>query len=299
MERTVRYALIDLQNRTTGLKEVQAGWFGTWGLLLEELGFWWRLDPSAVALTTGPLTGCGAPGTGAMTWSYLKNGRVQNLTGEGRLGAALRYAGVDALLFYGRSDAPLWLEVEDGKLSLREGKPSYTTLAAGKPSEDTVVVTFRPRGAVEDKYFPLSDGALSRRLLEKGISALTVDTAGGLAVADSQRLAALCVDLYHWAAQNGPAAGSRQQPAQFLSLDHTVGFESPATYLNPARSPEEQLFAALGILWSPRLEGRSRRADTAALLEACLGIPCTEGDLDALEAHLAQLRQRNLEGGDQ
>ena len=300
MERTIRYGLIDLANRTTQRVTLQAARFGTWGMLGEELAFWWQQDREAVALTTGPLTGCGAPGTGAMAWSYLKEGRLHTLATEGRLGAWLRYAGLDALVFCGKTDGPLWLEVSAQGQALRSGKPSYAALAAQKPTEEAVVATVRPRGILEDGLFALSDRSLARRLLDKGLTALVVDAGeeGGLAVADSARLARLCVELYSWAAKEGPLAGDRNAPARYLSLDHMAPLNKRDIYMNPACTPEEQLYAALGILWSPHLEGRDRRADTAALLEACLGGRCDPAELDQLGNYLARLRLTNLEGGE-
>lgn len=68
IQREMRYALVDLANQTWDVKDVLADKFGTWGLFLQELRFWWQIDPTMVVLTTGILTGTGAPGTGAMTW---------------------------------------------------------------------------------------------------------------------------------------------------------------------------------------------------------------------------------------
>ena len=77
VQREVRYALVDLGNQTWDVKGICADNFGTWGTYLQELRFWWEIDPTLVVLTTGVLTGTGAPGTGAMTWCYLgKTGTV-------------------------------------------------------------------------------------------------------------------------------------------------------------------------------------------------------------------------------
>lgn len=296
-QRTVRYALVDLTNRTTDLKEVTVDWFGTWGMHLEEMGFWWTVDPSMVALTTGVLTGSGAPGTGAMTWSYMKNGKVQNVTAEGRLGAWLRYAGVDTVVFYGKSEEPLCLTVDDGELTLTEPEADYAAFLAVRKNEDAVIAITKGKALVEDKYFAISDAAVGKRLAEKGVTAIVAEATEALAVADSQRLAGLCVELYQTAIHGGTVETGRKQPARFLSLDHTVSFDAAAAYESPVETAEEEMYAALGMIWSKALAQRDQKADTAALISTCLGVPCTTEELDALEAHLAELKQKKVEGG--
>jgi len=297
LKRVVRYAAVDLTNRTADIKEIQAESFGTWSMHLEEMGFWWEADASTMALTTGVLTGTGAPGTGAFVWSYLKNGKLQNVAAEGRLGAAMRYAGVDVLVLYGKSETPLCLTIDDGELALTEQAADYASLLANRKNEDAVIATVSRKAVTEDKYFAISDGAVAKRLLDKGVAAIVAEATGALQVADAGRLAALCTELYQAGIASGAAVGSsRKHPVRFLSLDSAADLEGPVSYENPVEA-ENAVYAALGIIWSKALERCDQKRYTAELTSACLGTPCCEADLDVLFAHLAELQQKKVEGG--
>ena len=295
VQRVMRYALVDLGNQTWDIKEVTADCFGTWGTYLQELEFWWALDPTLVTLTTGILTGTGAPGTGAMTWNYRKGGKVCSVTAEGRLGAYLRCAGVDSLVFLGKSEEPCCVTVDGGELKLTHPKTAYPALLANRKEEDAVLVTVSQSAVVEDKYFTLAGRDVAKQLWSKGVAALSVETTGILPVADPKALIAICTELYQAARRAGTALHSgRKTPARYLSLEHTVDFGAPAAYENPAPDAGDAVYAALGILWSEAFPQRDRRAYTARLITACSGAPCAEEDIDALAEHLAQLQQKKV-----
>lgn len=296
--RAMRYAIVDLENQTSEIMEITVEHFGTWGAYLNELVFWWEADPSAVVLHTGVLTGSGAPGTGAMTWSYLKNGRIRNVFGEGRLGAYLRYAGVDSMIFMGRSPKPCCISVEAGALSVAHSEMGYDALLANRRTEETVFSFVTGEAVVEDQYFAVADRAVASRMSDKGVRSLIVEASGRLPVADPQRMLALCAELYQDSIRNGiPDTGGRKKPAHFLSLSHVSGFDCPPVYEDPVATREAAVYAALGIIWNSAQ--KDWKAYTAALISACLGISCAGRDLDALAAHLTRLRRKTVKGGDE
>lgn len=298
VQRELRYALVDLDNQTWDVKGVCADNFGTWGTYLHELRFWWEIDPTLVVLTTGVLTGTGAPGTGAMTWCYLgKNGTVCTPAAEGRLGAYLRYAGVDAILFLNRSDQRCCVTVDNGALELTSPQMDELSLLANRKNEDAVIATVAQNAVLEDKYFAIAGKDVASRLRSKGVEGLFVEDTGILPVADPETVASLCTEFWQTVSRSGcPRQSGRQHPAYFLSPDHTADFESRPVYENQAKSGEDAMYAALGILWSQALAQFDRRKYTAKLITACTGAPCAEEDLDVLNEYLVQLRQKKVGG---
>lgn len=298
VQREVRYALVDLGNQTWDVKGICADNFGTWGTYLQELRFWWEIDPTLVVLTTGVLTGTGAPGTGAMTWCYLgKTGTVCTAEAEGRLGAYLRYAGVDAVLFLNRSEKPCCVTVDNGALELTHPQMDELSLLANRKNEDAVIATVAQNAVLEDKYFAIAGKDVASRLQSKGVEGLFVEDTGILPVADPAAVVALSTELWQTVSRSGcTRQPDRQHPAYFLSPDHTADFESRPVYENQAKSGEDAMYAALGILWSQALAQFDRRKYTAKLITACTGAPCTEEDLDALNEYLVQLRQKKVGG---
>lgn len=298
VRRELRYALVDLGNQTWDVKGVCADCFGTWGTYLHELRFWWEIDPTLVVLTTGVLTGTGAPGTGAMTWCYLgKNGTVYTAAAEGRLGAYLRYAGVDAIVFLNRSEQPCCVTVDNGAVELTCPQMDELSLLANRKNEDAVIATVAQNVVLEDKYFAIAGKDVASRLRSKGVEGLLVENTGNLSAADPETVVSLCTELWQAAVRTGCALQSgRQHPAYFLSPDHTADFESRPVYENLAESGEDAMYAALGILWSRALAQCDRRRYTAKLITACTGAPCAEEDLDALNAYLAQLQRKKVGG---
>jgi len=106
---------------------------------------WDRMDPNTGALepnnhlvlSTGPLTGAGAPGSGRFELmaksptTYPEEVVTRSGTG-GMWGPELKYAGFDAIVLYGKSEEPVYIYIEDGKAEIKDaadlwGKDTYAT----------------------------------------------------------------------------------------------------------------------------------------------------------------------------
>lgn len=299
IRREMRYALVDLSNKTWDVKDVLADKFGTWGLFLKELRFWWYIDPTMVVLTTGILTGVGAPGTGAMTWCYLGSDEtICTTAAEGRLGAYLRYAGVDAIVFLNKSEHPCSVTVDNGTLELKDPQTDKLSLLANRKNEDAVIVTVTPEVVMEDNYFAIAGKGLAMRLLDKGVSEVLVETTGTLSVADPVAMASTCTELWQATTSAGRTMlAGRLHPAYFLSQNHAADFQRASVYENPVASDEDEVFSALGIIKSGNMTQCDWKQYTAKLITAFSGKTCTEEDIDMLAAYLLQLRQEKV-GGD-
>lgn len=76
----------------------------------------------SIVITTGPLTGTGAPGS-----NYFNISAVSPLTGElahsscgGSFGLYLKKAGFDALVIKGSCESPMWLEIANDRFTLHK-----------------------------------------------------------------------------------------------------------------------------------------------------------------------------------
>ena len=75
-------------------------------------------DPgNLIVIATGPLTGTGAPSSNRFDISSLSplTGITASSNCGGNFGHYLKKAGFDALILRGRSETPVWLEIENGK----------------------------------------------------------------------------------------------------------------------------------------------------------------------------------------
>jgi len=82
-------------------------------------------DPeNIIVLGGGPLTGTGAPTGGRCTITSLFPSTPGHLVGSGHMGGSwapeLKFAGWDAVVVTGRSEKPVWLCIENDKVTLRD-----------------------------------------------------------------------------------------------------------------------------------------------------------------------------------
>lgn len=163
-----------------------------------------REDP--VALSPGMLSGTGVPGSGGMTWCCPGAEGLTLTAAEGRLGAMLRYAGVEHLLFCGSCEGGQTVDVlvHDGRISVTkhartQGMPAgriYAEARKRQPDENSVIAVFTASGVLEDDCFSVGDRALSARLRKKGLRSLTVAASGGVPVARPRQFTDQCVALW-------------------------------------------------------------------------------------------------------
>ena len=80
-----------------------------------------------ILFSTGPLTGTSAPGSSRYivhTKSPLTGLYLSSLAG-GYFGPELRKAGYDSILIEGRSESPVYLQVIDDKVEIRNANPVH------------------------------------------------------------------------------------------------------------------------------------------------------------------------------
>ncbi len=79
-------------------------------------------EENLIVISTGPLTGTGAPSSSRFNMSTLspQTGFIASSNCGGRFGYYLKKAGIDALIIKGRCEKPSWLEIDNGKFTLHE-----------------------------------------------------------------------------------------------------------------------------------------------------------------------------------
>jgi hypothetical protein len=301
-------AIIDLANGQSSIVdlgewELSSGNFG-WGVHSFNRANRQR-DISFVALSTGILTGTGVPGSGGIAWCNYQNNSSMFYPTEGRLGAALRYAGIDHLAVTGKCPVgqKADITIRDGKISVTYVRASRTESAAKayaqvwkrRPTEDSVIAIPAPSGILEDNWFFISDKMTSSLLRNMGLRSLTVSYTGGLKMADPEKFCALTAQLWQ-IRRELPVVSDAEHPVRYLSVMPGCGAADTSAW--PARARlksgvlEKQMLTALGLYWGQYAETLGGLDMAAKLLSACSGDTVTVDDLRqsalALNRALAQ-----------
>jgi hypothetical protein len=152
----------------------------------------------ALVLATDVLAGTGGLAFDRMTWRMPDGSKT---TYTGRLAAALRYAGADALVLSGKRKNPgvlvlaAWAgHVDDIADIVRSGGAFHEGLALRSAlrdrylTDDTVIAIAEDGGVIETGGRCIADAAVSEALREKGFCAIVAVGTGALEVADPQAL---------------------------------------------------------------------------------------------------------------
>jgi len=81
-------------------------------------------EASKIVLAMGPLTGTGVPCSGRLSMTFLsswtKGFSVVDAHMGGHISHALKYAGYDGIIFEGKSETPVYLKIDDDKVSIED-----------------------------------------------------------------------------------------------------------------------------------------------------------------------------------
>ncbi len=79
-------------------------------------------EENLIVISTGPLTGTGAPSSSRFNMSTLspQTGFIASSNCGGRFGYYLKKAGIDALIIKGKCEKPSWLEIDNGNFILHD-----------------------------------------------------------------------------------------------------------------------------------------------------------------------------------
>jgi hypothetical protein len=128
---------VDLTNRQIQSKSINKEWLqdyiGGWGLAARY--FYEIVDPktdplspeNAILIMTGPLCGTLAP-TASRLCLVSKSphtGTIFEANVGGAFGPELKFAGYDGIIITGKADRPVYLRIEDDKISIEDGAPIW------------------------------------------------------------------------------------------------------------------------------------------------------------------------------
>lgn len=147
-----------------------------------------KAGESLFTLTLSDMTGTGLPGSNQFTVTG-PDGQARHFAS--RLGAALRYAGADAILFEGKCETPSVLVIDGDGETMHE----LAVIPAAKLTADPAKLY----EALCDRYLTdntvISCPSLAEALADTGIAAVAVTGTGGFAVDDPAALIAECAEI--------------------------------------------------------------------------------------------------------
>lgn len=135
-------------------------------------------EASKVVLAVGPLTGSGVPCSGRLNMSFLsswtKGYSIVDAHMGGHIAHAIKYAGYDAVIFEGKSSRPVYLKIEDDKVSIEDASHIW-----GKGTFEANRVLVQENG---ESFDAATIGAAGENLLNMSCMITSVGNSGGAGV---------------------------------------------------------------------------------------------------------------------
>ena len=244
---TRKILMVDLSSQKVGVKEIQPDVFrtclggrGLGAQLLYELCPP-RVDPLDPAVPfmvlTGPVSGTAVPGSSkhvVITKSPATGGWLDSYS-SGHMAAHLKFAGWDGLVITGRSEKPCYLQIEDGKVEIKDasflwGKDAFETeywlrdhfsahggrMAIGPAGENHV-----PFACINSEFFRQTGrGGAGAVMGSKNLKAIAVQGSGGIQVADAKGLLGKLREVIQKVKQS-PRAQNMCELGTFMVIDVT------------------------------------------------------------------------------
>ena len=178
---------------------------------------------NVVTIMTSPLTGTLAPGAAGrseMQGIGVQSSPIEWFTRSnfgGRFGAMLKYAGLDGIAIEGKADRPVWLDIRDDQVQIKEASHLW-----GKDTWQTQQEIWREVGA-DSKYGGWARSSSSRSHGEstQRPAVLTIGPAGEHLC----RIASLVHDAGHGAGQGGFGAVWGSKNLKAISVIGTGGIK--------------------------------------------------------------------------
>ncbi|HHW61767.1 MAG TPA: hypothetical protein GX404_07670 [Syntrophomonadaceae bacterium] len=288
--KTIRCLTVDAAAQKTTLHEISredtVDRFGSLGVHFTLWHSIWQhaLDDAnnvpVVGISTGPLTGSGAPASGvfSMIWADPHTQKIVIRRSEGMLGSMLRYAGVDHLLIYGRAVEALYLHITDGIVSFisaekhreSDNAATYEWIIRHSDERDRVVVSAGPflyaqseaATLLENKAFEIGGFGSGAIFEQMNLKALSVAGRGRVKLADAQEFLNLCIKLYAAFPQKTGYSASKYLPE--------IGY-----YLSPWKSKRVAITPAGGkVLLSDKewknIEDSPEKESLLRIKELCM-----------------------------
>ena len=271
-----------------------------WEIHPKNLKDKWNQDPGMISLSTGALSGTGAPGSGAFCWCFCLRNKFQIIPVEGRFGAVCRYGGIDNMLIKGEAKQPISMIVRDGEfafLPIESRQPGASRLYRNIRRQfdgNVAIMTVGAREILEDGTFRIGDSLLARKLRRKNLLSIAVMATGSIPIHSPESFLAVCQEIYQ------ARRGKRRDEAQislsrYLSIkdatDDGRAFPPLAMESDGVQSTVESM---LGLYWGNGFPLDNPLLHASRLLNAYSDKPMTISSLEkcALESIIAAQTMR-------
>ena len=135
-------------------------------------------EASKIVFGVGPLTASGVPCSGRMNVSFLscwsKGNSIVDAHMGGHFAHAFKYAGYDAMILEGQSDKPVYIKIDDDKVSIEDASEVW-----GKGTFETNATLTKANGA---EFDVASIGPAGENLVPMSCMITSVGNSGGAGV---------------------------------------------------------------------------------------------------------------------
>lgn len=199
---------MDLARKFIGPEGVSFRWFYD----LTSPGMDPFAENSPIIIGAGPIVGAPVPASSRVFAAFKHpcyGGLIENSHAGGDLGPMLKWAGYDYLIITGKSEKPVYVNIEDEEVSICDGGDIWgrdlyeaTDLLWGK-HDNASVLAIGPAGerlvnatvCLIDKVHTLGKGGLPAVMGSKKLKAIVVNGRRGLKLADAPRLKKLIMPI--------------------------------------------------------------------------------------------------------
>lgn len=270
-----------------------------------------KLDPyaetSPLIIGSGPIVGTPVPGCSRVftLFKHPNGGVIENSHAGGDLGPMLKWAGYDYLILTGKSDRPVYLNIHNDEVSVRDasniwGKDIYdTTDILWEAHDNASVMTIGPAGermvkttvAIIDKVHSMGKGGLPAVMASKKLKAIVINGTKGIKVNDPEALKKIVLPMMgrirnHPNLRNAIRLGSMAGfPVWFERLGAPVRNWT-------ATLPVEEAFRTYGIEVYEKTAKKDRIACFACPVGCKDHLQIKEGEFSGLETYGSSLYGR-------
>ncbi len=228
-----------------------------------------------LAISTGPLTGTGAPGTAVCFANYVSpwNGKVSMQLCEGALGPNLRYAGIDHLILHGQAEKPITLVISEEGIELKPAQEiqdlniiETTNVLRQQVGDKAVIacvgsnhVASSPWASVVcDYYNEMEAPGLGRVFYDLGVKALVINGKSGIALAAPEKFLQEIIGIY-------------QHCKDFSTPNTKMGAIIRSSYLSPwHKNTFLELSAADGLVMDAEFSSPLDKAQLLSITKEAL-----------------------------
>lgn len=270
-ERKIRCGIINLTERTVTVKELETDEIHPEAALKKELHSLFPDEKDTVILHTGILTGTGAPGTGMMIWYVLKENGTDVYFSEGKMGAFLRYAGFDTLVFTGKSAAKTVAAVRDGKIMVNQYPGNMESLKSEYGDEFGTIAAVDEKGMLEDEYYFIGGSDIADQLRKRNLAAVSIQGTGCIIPEKGDAFVKAAAKLWEECKKPVHSRVETIHRVRYLSAGNMPTEQGMEKYREILQNKEQAMAAFLGIYIPQAVPEEKMKDQITKLLEGMTG----------------------------